>query len=83
MNTLLEISKKITECSQLDKIEILISLRAFLLGYEDCPWFIFCECFDAEDLIIKTHALNYLTFKKQNEANLKKINLMENVLNNI
>lgn len=75
MNTLLEISKKITECSQLDKIEILISLRAFLLGYEDCPWFIFCECFDPEELIVNTHTLNYLNFKKQNEANLKKINL--------
>lgn len=75
MNTILEISKKITECSQLDKIEILISLRAFLLGCEDCPWFIFCKCFDSEDLIIKSHELNYLVFKKQNEANLKKINL--------
>lgn len=75
MNTLLEISKKITECSQLDKIEILISLRAFLLGHEDCPWFIFCKCFEAEELIIKTHAIDYLTFKKQNEANLKRINL--------
>ena len=75
MNTLLEISKKITECSQLDKIEILISLRAFLLGFEDCPWFIFCESFDAEELIKITHSQSYFSFKKQNEANLKKINL--------
>jgi len=75
VNTLLEISKKITECSQLDKIEILISLRAFLLGFEDCPWFIFCESFDAEELIKITHSQSYFSFKKQNEANLKKINL--------
>ena len=75
MNTLLEISKKITECSQLDKIEILISLRAFLLGFEDCPWFIFCESFDAEELIKITHSQSYFSFKKQNEANLKRINL--------
>jgi len=75
VNTLLEISKKITECSQLDKIEILISLRAFLLGFEDCPWFIFCESFDAEELIKITHSQSYFSFKKQNEANLKRINL--------
>jgi len=75
VNTLLEISKKITECSQLDKIEILISLRAFLLGYEDCPWFIFCECFDPEELLSEAHKNNYHSFKKQNESNLKKINL--------
>ena len=75
MNILLEISKKITECSQLDKIEILISLRAFLLGYEDCPWFIFCECLDPEELLIKSHVLDYSSFKKQNENNIKKINL--------
>lgn len=75
MNILFEISKKITECSQLDKIEILISLRAFLLGCEDCPWFIFCECLDPEELLLKTHKSNYSYFKKYNEANIKKINL--------
>jgi hypothetical protein len=50
-------------------------LRAFLLGFEDCPWFIFCESFDAEELIKITHSQSYFSFKKQNEANLKRINL--------
>lgn len=73
VDTILEISKKITECSQLDKIEILVSLRAFLLGYEDCPSFVFCECLDPEELVIEANVSNYHNFKKTNEINLKKI----------
>ena len=73
MDTILEISKKITECSQLDKIEILVSLRAFLLGYEDCPSFVFCECSNFENLIKEANVSDYNNFKKTNEVNLKKI----------
>jgi len=73
VDTLLEISKKMTECSQLDKIEILVSLRAFLLGYEDCPSFVFCECSNFENLIKEANISDYNNFKKTNEVNLKKI----------
>lgn len=75
MNTQSDISNKIIKCSQEDKLEILISLRAFLLGLEDCPWFIFFPNDDKSEIIKKTTKKNLLYYKKINESNLRKIQI--------
>ena len=75
MNTQSDISNKIIKCSQEDKLEILISLRAFLLGLEDCPWFIFFPNDDKSEIIKKTTKKNLQYYKKINESNLRKIQI--------
>lgn len=75
MNTQSDISNKIIKCSQEDKLEILISLRAFLLGLEDCPWFIFFLNDDKSEIIKKTTKKNLNYYKKINESNLRKIQI--------
>ena len=75
MNTQSDISNKIIKCSQEDKLEILISLRAFLLGLEDCHWFIFFPNDDKSEIIKKTNKKNLQYYKKINESNLRKIQI--------
>jgi hypothetical protein len=75
VNTQSDISNKIIKCSQEDKLEILISLRAFLLGLEDCPWFIFFPNDDKSEIIKKTTKKNLQYYKKINESNLRKIQI--------
>jgi hypothetical protein len=75
VNTQSDISNKIIKCSQEDKLEILISLRAFLLGLEDCPWFIFFPNDDKSEIIKKSTKKNLQYYKKINESNLRKIQI--------
>ena len=56
-------------------MEILISLRAFLLGLEDCPWFIFFQNDDKSEIIKKKTNKNLQYYKKINESNLRKIQI--------
>jgi metal-responsive CopG/Arc/MetJ family transcriptional regulator len=75
VNTQSDISNKIIKCSQENKLEILISLRAFLLGLEDCPWFIFFSNDNKSEIIKKANKKNLQYYKKINESNLRKIQI--------
>ena len=56
-------------------MEILISLRAFLLGLEECPWFIFFSNDNKSEIIKKANKKNLQYYKKINESNLRKIQI--------
>ncbi len=60
MNTLIEISNKITQCSQNDRLEIIISLRAFLFDSPVYYWIDFTYSEDYEkDLYISIYTYVY------------------------
>ena len=75
MNTLLEISNKITQCSQNDRLEIIISLRAFLFDNPVYYWIDFTYSQDYEKDLVNCQNLNPSILKKINEDNIKKIGL--------
>ena len=75
MNTLLEISNKITQCSQSDRLEIIISLRAFLFDSPAHYWIDFTYSDDYEKDLVNCQNLNPAILKKINEDNIKKIGL--------
>ena len=75
MNTLLEISNKITQCSQNDRLEIIISLRAFLFDSPVYYWIDFTYSNNYEQDLINCQILNPNLFKKINEDNIKKIRI--------
>lgn len=75
MNTLIEISNKITQCSQNDRLEIIISLRAFLFDSPVYYWIDFTYSDDYEKDLINCQILNPNLFKKINEDNIKKIGI--------
>lgn len=75
MNTLLEISNKITQCSQNDRLEIIISLRAFLFEHPVHYWICF-EDYESCDRQLKScQNLSPLEMKRINENNIRKIKL--------
>ncbi len=75
MNTLIEISNKITQCSQNDRLEIIISLRAFLFDSPVYYWIDFTYSEDYEKDLLNCQILNPNLFKKINEDNIKKIGI--------
>ena len=75
MNTLFEISNKITQCSQDDRLEIIISLRAFLFDNPVYYWIDFTYSQDYEKDLVNCQNLNPIILKKINEDNIKKIGL--------
>ena len=75
MNTLLEISNKITQCSQSDRLEIIISLRAFLFDSPVYYWIDFTYSDNYEKNLIDCQNLNPIILKKINEDNIKKIGI--------
>ena len=75
MNTLIEISNKITQCSQNDSLEIIISLRAFLFDSPVYYWIDFTYSNNYEQDLINCQILNPNLFKKINEDNIKKIGM--------
>ncbi len=75
MNTLSEISNKITQCSQDDRLEIIISLRAFLFDSPVHYWVDFTNSVNYEKDLIYCQNLNSNVLKKINEDNIKKIGL--------
>ena len=75
MNTLFEISNKITQCSQDDRLEIIISLRAFLFDNPVYYWIDFTYSQDYEKSLVNCQNLNPSILKKINEDNIKKIGL--------
>lgn len=75
MNTLFEISNKITQCSQDDRLEIIISLRAFLFDSPVYYWIDFTHSQDYEKDLINCQNLSPGHLKKINEDNIKKIGI--------
>ena len=75
MNTLIEISNKINQCSQNDRLEIIISLRAFLFDSPVHYWIDFTYSDNYEKKLVDCQNLSPNIFKKINEDNIKKIGL--------
>jgi hypothetical protein len=75
LNTLVEISNKITQCSQNDRLEIIISLRAFLFDNPVHYWIDFTYSENYENDLIICQNINPNLFKKINEDNIKKIGI--------
>ena len=75
MNTLLEISNKITQCSQNDRLEIIISLRAFLFDSPVHYWIDFTYSNNYEKDLVDCQNLSPIVLKKINEDNIKKIGI--------
>ena len=75
MNTLIEISNKITQCSQDDRLEIIISLRACLFDNPVYYWIDFTYSKDYEKDLINCQNLSPAILKKINEDNIKKIGI--------
>jgi hypothetical protein len=75
LNTLIEISNKITQCSQNDRLEIIISLRAFLFDDPVYYWIDFTYSDNYEADLINCQIIKPNLFKKINEDNIKKIGI--------
>jgi hypothetical protein len=75
LNTLIEISNKITQCSQNDRLEIIISLRAFLFDSPVYYWIDFTYSNNFEQDLTNCQILNPNILKKINEDNIKKIGI--------
>lgn len=75
MNTVLDISNKIIQCSQNDQLEIIISLRAFLFDIPIYSWVDLTYSKNYEEDIALLHNKNIFELKSLNEKNLKKIYL--------
>jgi len=75
LNTILEISNKITQCSQHDRLEIIISLRAFLFDSPVYYWIDFTYSKDYEKDLVICQNLSPTILKKINEDNIKKIGI--------
>jgi hypothetical protein len=75
LNTILEISNKITQCSQHDRLEIIISLRAFLFDSPVYYWIDFTYSKDYEKDLVNCQNLSPAILKKINEDNIKKIGI--------
>jgi hypothetical protein len=75
VNNIADLKKIITESSQNDKIDILISLRAFLADQEDYPWVYFKNIEEIPDVFSFLHSKNILHFKNINTINLRKVKI--------
>jgi len=72
VNNIADLKKIITESSQNNKIDVLISLRAFLADQEDYPWVYFKNIEQIPDVFAYLHSKNILQFKNVNINNLRK-----------
>lgn len=75
MNTVSDISNKIIQCSQNDRLEIIISLRVFLFDDPVHYWTDFTYSDDYELDLINSQNKDPSEMKKLNELNIKKIGL--------
>ena len=72
VNNLADLRKIIADCSQNDKVDILISLRAFLADQEENPWVYFKSFEEISNIFSYLNSNNIIQFKNLNIANLKK-----------
>lgn len=75
MNTLSEIKNKILKSSNLNEIENLISLRAFLLEESCCPWIILENENEIENALSYFESKENSYFYNKNIKNIKKLNI--------
>jgi hypothetical protein len=75
LNTLVEISNKIIQCSQDDRLEIIISLRAFLFDSPVHYWIDFTYSENYETDLVNCQTLSPAVLKKINEDNIKKVGI--------
>ena len=75
MKTLLEISNEIIQCSRNDKLEIIISLRAFLFDSPVYYWIDFTCSKNYEQDLINCQNFSPTVLKKVNEDNIKKMGI--------
>lgn len=73
MNNLADLRKIIAECSQINKVDILISLRAFLADQEENPWVYFNSLENVSDVFDFLHSQNISSFKNINISNIRKV----------
>jgi len=62
LNTIHEISNKVIQCSQSDRLEIIISLRAFLFDEPVYFWFDFSDLNKAEQILEENLAPNTICY---------------------
>lgn len=75
MKTLLEISNEIIQCSQNDRLERIISLRAFLFDSPVYYWIDFTYSKNYEEDLINCQNFSPIVLKKINEDNIKKMGI--------
>ena len=75
MESLQEISNKLIKCSHNDKLEILISVRAFLFDNPEIGGLIFTSCSNYEDVINYFIKKSNKTIRFLNEKNIKKLQI--------
>ena len=75
METLTEISNKLIKSSHNDKLEILISVRAFLFDNPEIGGLIFTNSLEYDQIISGFHKKSNKTIKFQNEKNIKKLQI--------
>ena len=75
MENLKEISDKLIKCSHNDKLEILISVRAFLFDNPEICGVVFNDYSDYNEVLENFKQKSNKTIKFQNEKNIKKIQI--------
>lgn len=75
MESLAEISNKIIQCSHSEKLEILISLRAFLFDNPEICGLTFNEECDFNEVLDKHKSKSNKIIKNQNELNLRRVGI--------
>lgn len=63
------------ECSLSDKLEILISMRAFILEIYECPWALIDPLENLDDQILDLQNKTLQHYKSLNERNIKKLHI--------
>ena len=71
MNTLSEIKIEILKSSNSNELNFLISLRAFLIDKEHCPWFLLDNVQQLEFAIEFMHSRDLSYYKNLNTKNIK------------
>lgn len=75
MESLQEISNKLIKCSHNDKLEILISVRAFLFDNPEIGGLIFTSCSNYDEVINNFIKKSNKTIRFLNEKNIKKLQI--------
>lgn len=81
MNVTQEIANKIvSSCQDYSKLDILFSLKAFLLNKSNCPFFVHKNSSNIDCLIVSLHERDLNFYKAYNEKNVRKIKISPNQL---
>lgn len=75
MITLSELKNKIVQSSNINELNNLISLRAFLLEQEQCPWFVIEDISSLSKVIEEFEKHQNIYYKNKNTNNIKKFNI--------